>query len=159
MPRSTYSGEMTGLDLSWTSDLNDAQVPAGETVGGTTADDQGEETTTVGTADDTPLQRQIKTDHLCHPGASYSEIADRVGCSPSYVQQTLCLSDDQPLTRERFAELSATQQQIIEMAVHNNGLSQADIAAWHDVSQPYVSQILSQNEHIVAAIERGESDR
>jgi predicted transcriptional regulator len=155
----TDAGDDTGRKRLRTRALNETQAEQGETIGGTTDDDLGQVTTTVGTADDTPLQRQIKTDHLCHPDASHTDIADRVGCSPAYVQQTLCSDDGHYFTREEFADLSPVQQQIIELAVNDNGLKQCEIAARLDVSDPYVSLVLSHNEHIVAAIEGGELDR
>lgn len=99
-----------GLDLSWTSDLKMAWAergdeyaspisddpssmePSGETVGGTTDDDYGSETTSllprgVDASELTDKQYSILETAIMKPIASNVEVAAAVGASPQYVAE------------------------------------------------------------------------
>lgn len=104
----SYEGDEKGVDLSWKSDLKSAWAargdeyagpvsdeppssePSGETIGGTTEDDFGSETTTL-LPDDvdesklTDKQHSILETAIMRPTASYVEIAAAAAASPGYV--------------------------------------------------------------------------
>lgn len=95
------------LDLSWESDLKTVwanrddeyagpvtppEDPQGKTVGGTTADDLGSETTTllperVPESELTGKQHSILETAVMQPNASKVELAAAVGASPQYVAE------------------------------------------------------------------------
>lgn len=102
----SYDGDEKGLDLSWSSDLKSAwekrddeyagptedppTEPSGETIGGTTEDDFGSETTSllpsgVDENELTDKQHSILKTAVMRQTASKVEIAAGAGASPRYV--------------------------------------------------------------------------
>lgn len=104
----SYEGDEKGLDLSWTSDLktawaarddesagsasNDSSTreSSGETIGGTTEDDFGSETTSllpqeVDATELTDTQQAILEAAIMRPTASKVDVAAAADASPQYV--------------------------------------------------------------------------
>lgn len=170
----SYSGDDEGLDLSWSSDLKDAQAQRnGTTVGGTTEDDYGDERTESlpATADPDEMsetQIQIVETSALHPEATTGEIAEIADCDQSYVSMTLsehyperspgpCTSYDSIEIADCSDEvlavvpdgtdpssMSKLQYTIVEFAVNDQTATSYEIADQIDCARSHVNRTLDE---------------
>jgi transposase-like protein len=152
MTERTYSGEPLDGTVQHITER------PGRTVDATVDPEPRREQTTAHGEDDTDLQRRIKRRLLTQPEANCSEIAEDLGCCRQYVYEIReQVGHRDRRTADSLAELSETARQIVEMYAADTELTQRDIAAWHNVSEAYVSQVLSSNRALVATL-RGDGD-
>lgn len=142
----SYDGDP--LDLSW-------QTPPwqrdgdGETVSGTTTDDQASESASLAPENSTSLQAAVVQTRALNHDLTLQEIADEVGCSKPYVWDVLNQrSGNDRDWKETFDELPPRQQQIVRLRVWRPGVTQRSIAQTVGVSEAVVSRTLSSNQHI-----------
>lgn len=101
----------------------------------------------------TDLATDILKKALVKPNGSVREIATEVGCDPTYAWRVMKRqSAFDKYQKDRLEELSDNASEIIRLYVNKPEWTQREISESVEVSEAYVSNVLSANEHLISEL-------